>query len=465
MRKDILVLAIILFSVSKLIAQQKSVLYDFRAIPQSQLLNPSIIPEYKYHIGFPALSGIYTNVGLKNVSIYDVFSKNNTDFVEKLREIAYDLDKNDYFEINQQMDIINVGFHLPKSKIYLSAGIYQELDVFMHYPEDAVHFFFEGTSILDKRYNLGDITVKGELLGVLHFGAAKKVNEKLTLGGRLKLYSSAANIKLTNSRGTYYTSQGTDNYYSHNFEDVYIKLQTSGIIYNDNDADPTAGDYVRNTFFGGGLGLGLDGGFTYDVTDQWRVTGSFQDLGFVNNSVHNKSYIADGDFSTQGIDFQFNPDEPLDYWQQLEDDFDESIPRDTIYSSYTTMRPLKLNASASYRFHIMEKCGCYNTIDDIEYREEVGGQIYTVFRPKKPRLALTAFYSRRLFRNLYSKITYTVDSYSYTNVGIGLSAKFGLFQMYGIFDNVLEVANIYKSNQLGLQFGMNFIIDGKNKDK
>ncbi|WP_196890652.1 DUF5723 family protein [Aureivirga marina] len=442
-------------------SQQKPVLYNFREIPQAQLLNPSIIPEYKFHIGFPGLSGVYTNVGLKNVSVYDVFSKNNNDFVEKLREIAYDLDKNDFFEITQQVDVFNVGFQLPKSKLYISTGIYQELDLFMYYPQDAVQFFFEGTSVLDKRYNLGDLTVKGELLGVFHIGVAKQLNERLSVGGRFKLYSSAANIQIKNSRGTYYTTQGTDNYYSHNFEDVYVKLQTSGIIYEDDQEDPTTSDYIKNTFFGGGLGVGLDGGFTYNVTDQWTVTGSFQDLGFVNNTVNTKSYTAKGNFETQGIDFQFNPDEPLDYWQQLEDDLDENIPRDTIYSSYTTMRPLKLHASASYRFHILEKCECYNTLEDIEYREEVGGQIYTVFRPKKPRIALTAFYARRLFKNIYSKITYTVDSYSYTNVGVGLSAKFGAFQMYGIFDNVLEIPNIYKANQVGLQFGMNFIFGGK----
>ena len=444
----------------KVVAQQKSVLYNFKEIPQAQLLNPSVIPAYKMHIGFPGMSGIYTNLGLKNLSIYDVFSKKNTDFVEKLRGIASKLDKNDYFEINQQLDIINIGFHLTKSKIYVSTGIYQELDVFIYHPEDAVNFFLEGTSILNKKYNLGDITVKGELLGVFHVGLAKKITKKLTLGGRVKLYSSAANVKLTNSRGTYYTSQGADNYYAHNFENVDVNLQTSGVLY-DGDAKPSVGDYVKNTFFGGGLGLGLDGGFTYNLTQQWTITGSFQDLGFVNNTVDNKTYTAKGNFSTQGIDFEFDPDEPLDYWEQLEDEFNENIPRDTIYSSYTTMRPLKLNASASYRFHVLEKKVCYNTIDDIEYRDEIGGQIYTVFRPKRPRIALTAFYSRRLFRNIYSKITYTVDSYSYTNVGIGMSANIGIFQIYGIFDNILEIPNIYKSNQLGLQFGINFIFDGQ----
>jgi hypothetical protein len=41
------------------------------------------------------------------------------------------------------------------------------------------------------------------------------------------------------------------------------------------------------------------------------------------------------------------------------------------------------------------------------------------------------------------KATYTVDSYSYTNIGLGLSTNIGKFNMY-VLDNLLEYRDISK---------------------
>jgi hypothetical protein len=42
------------------------------------------------------------------------------------------------------------------------------------------------------------------------------------------------------------------------------------------------------------------------------------------------------------------------------------------------------------------------------------------------------------------KATYTVDSYSYTNIGLGLSTNIGKFNMYVLADNLLEYRDISK---------------------
>jgi hypothetical protein len=91
--------------------------------------------------------------------------------------------------------------------------------------------------------------------------------------------------------------------------------------------------------------------------------------------------------------------------------------------------------------------------------QAVGLQYYTIFRPKGPQMAATLFYYRRLFKFLSAKATYTVDSYSFYNVGLGAVADLGKFNFYIAADNVLHYGNIAKAKSVSLQLGFNIKID------
>lgn len=83
--------------------------------------------------------------------------------------------------------------------------------------------------------------------------------------------------------------------------------------------------------------------------------------------------------------------------------------------------------------------------------------------PRTPIAALTGFYQRNVSDRLRFKATYTLDSYSYTNIGLGISANLGMFNMYFMADNLLEYHDVSKANSLSLQFGFNFIFEDSNK--
>ena len=90
--------------------QNKQLLYNYTDIPQSLLLNPGTEVNYKWHVGIPLLSHIHASFGASGVSTYDLFADNGIDFNEKLRRVVYNLDRNDYFTINQQIEILSGGF-------------------------------------------------------------------------------------------------------------------------------------------------------------------------------------------------------------------------------------------------------------------------------------------------------------------------------------------------------------------
>jgi hypothetical protein len=62
---------------------------------------------------------------------------------------------------------------------------------------------------------------------------------------------------------------------------------------------------------------------------------------------------------------------------------------------------------------------------------------------------------------LQAKLTYTVDPYSFSNVGLGLSTKIGLFNAYFAADNLLHLQNIYDAKSASFQLGINFIFKDK----
>ena len=56
---------------------------------------------------------------------------------------------------------------------------------------------------------------------------------------------------------------------------------------------------------------------------------------------------------------------------------------------------------------------------------------------------------------LAAKATYTVDSYSYSNVGLGLATDIGKFNFYIAADNLLRYGNLAKAKSVSLQLGFN----------
>ena len=78
-------------------------------------------------------------------------------------------------------------------------------------------------------------------------------------------------------------------------------------------------------------------------------------------------------------------------------------------------------------------------------------------------MALTGYYYRRLFKSLRAKVTYTLDSYSFNNIGFGLSAHVGGANFYILADNFLQYQNIYDAQSVSLQLGINYIFNKNEK--
>lgn len=454
--KNLAFIVFLIFSIAN--AQNKQILYDFAGLPQTLLVNPGAEISNKFYVGFPLFSQVAVQGGFTGFSAYDIFADDGVNINTKISDAIQEFGKSEFTELNQQLEVLSGGFQL-NEKMYLSFGYYQEATVLAKIPRDVIDLLYEGNSDINRQYSIEKLSARAELLGVFHVGISKKINEKWQVGTRAKLYSSALNINSKQSTGSLATTFGTNNIYKQQLENIDFLLQTSGVFFEDTDV-LTPAYYVKKMLLGGNLGLGIDLGFTHHFKKQWTVSGSAIDLGFIYNTQDVKSYSLKGDFEVDGFDLNFDNQDPADYWNDLEDRFNEEVVLDTITSKYISTRPLKLNAAVNYAFgKKLDNCR-FDTRLGL-YSNKVGVQLFSNVGSVHTYLAATLFFERWFSKNLQAKITYTADPYSFKNLGAGISTQLGPVNLYLLADNLLNLNNLYAAKSANIQVGLNFIFYDK----
>ena len=462
-------------------AQNKQLLYDFYEIPQSLMVNPGVKTAEKWHVGIPVLSGISFQAATSGVTVNDIFANDGIDFNVKVRErVINSLNQRDDFSTTSQIEVFSVGFRgRNRPDDYYSFGMYGETDVIVYWPQDLAILAFEGNggANIGRSFDLGHLNVRGEMVNVLHFGVNRKMNSELTVGVRAKLYSSIFNFKSTNNSGTFRTAPGEQNILENSIE-ADLQLQTAGVDEFLDIVDQGSGTrrrdaqnlFTRRALLGGNLGLGFDAGFTYKLNEQTTITASILDVGFIYNSKDVRNFTLEGTASNEGINV-FIPEDidnlGTDLWQELIDEIEAAVPFEENSNGYISFRPVKAYGSIRYDFGEGSTktssidCGCaINVVDgtgEQYYRNSAGAQVFLQKRPLGIQPALTGFYQRRLGRSLSLKAAYTIDKYSFSNVGLGLNLQAGPVNFYILGDNLLAYQNIADSHYASFQFGFNII--------
>lgn len=453
------------------ISQNKQILYGFDEIPQSLLINPGARILQKKHYGIPFFSHVHFNAGSSGVSVYDIFKEGNDDINDRITQKIFEMKNTDFFTATEQLELINFGWR-SKNDVYFSGGIYQEFDFITYFPRDLAILAWEGNNdYLDYEFDLGEISNTGDFLMVYHFGFNKKIGDRLTIGARLKLYSSMFSYESVDNSGTFVTrlsDETSENIYEHTIENADVTVHTSGYasLRELDGAGEVTSEILGRAIFGGNIGVGVDLGFTYEINDAWSLSASALDVGAIFHSKDIESYRAHGNYTLDGINLIFpalgDNETAIPYYTNLEDEIEREIPIDTLHARYTQLRPIKVNAGLSLDLDKLNSCGCnYLNKGSKEQSQALGLQFYGVFRPKGLQMAGTFFYYRRLTEFLSAKATYTIDSYSFSNVGLGVSANIGRTNFYLAVDNLLKYGNLAKAKSLSLQLGFNIIIDDK----
>ncbi len=447
-------------------SQNKKILYGFAEMPHTLMVNPGAETNFKFHAGIPALSGLYFNIGSSEATISDLFLSDNINFSTKFISLAERLTERDFLDFNTKIELLNGGYRL-NEKMYLTFGLYQEIDFVGYFPNDIVDFAYYGNGLnVHKTVHFSQLKFRGDILGVIHAGLSYKVNKKLNVGGRFKIYSGSLHMSSTNNTGTLSAVEGENSIYNHYFSNIDININTSGALNENDELNVGVGDVISNAFFSENIGVGIDLGFTYHYTPQIEFTGSILDIGFVNYSKNVKNVSRVGNHRFDGIEIMFD-ESNADYWLPLDKDYlteldselNANIPREIKTNSFVSWRPIKFNGAVRYSFGRSRSKECYDETYKEYYSNSVGLQLYAITRPLSTQVASTLFFEKSVNERLHAKLTYTMDSYSFANIGVGMSAQFGRFHMYGLLDNILSMSDLTEAKSASLQFGFNLIFD------
>ena len=469
----LLFIVFLCLSCASVSAQNKEVLYDFAEIPQALLINPGIQTSKQWSVGVPLLSSISLHAGSNAVTVQDIFANDGVDINDKVRDkVIYNMSITDEISGNYQMDLINVGFRTKnRPDDFYSFGMYLEGDAIGYYFKDLALLAFEGNggANIGRRFDLSHFNTRGELTNVFHVGLNRKVNEKLTLGIRAKLYSNIFSFTSTNNDGYFITTEGENNILANTLV-ADLELKSSGLqSLEEAESSEVPSILAKRALLGGNLGAGVDVGFTYKLNERTIITGSLLDVGFIRHSNDVKNYVLQGSATVEGVEVFLPQDlgNTDDLWENLVDEIETLLPFEEEATAYTTLRPIKLYSSIKYSFGngtvgSGKNCGCLytNTGGGSEldyYPNSIGAQLYAISRPRGPQMALTAFYERRFANTLALKATYTVDKFSFSNVGLGMNLNLGKLNMYAMADNLLSYSNLADSHYASFQLGLNII--------
>jgi len=442
-KQSLAVALMVLFTVAsyRAEAQYDMMIYSLKTVPQTTLTNPAVMPNYKYHVGFPFLSSQYTGFGTSGVRYSDVFYTRADDslavdipgIVSKLKE------KNNfnYREVNQ---ILNFGMRW--KDWYFSGSVSEIVDVNMMYSKDVVQLIGQGNaSKLGEAFDLGATALKAQHYREYALGAAYDYDDKWNFGLRAKFLFGKAAIDTKDLSGKLTTTE--DYYYITTESNMTINMSLPQ-YKKDTTEDVTASEYL---FSGWNFGMGFDAGATYKMDDQWTFSASVLDLGWINYSRWLKTYSNDNVVWTyKGIDAnQFDgldDQQTEDRLNEIKDSLVDMFQLQESEKSFNVMLTAKIFLGANYQLSDKESLGAL-------LRTEI---FNNVWRP-----SLTLSYFRQLNENFGVTGSYTIANRSYANFGLGVVVNAAPLQIYIATDNVVGLIVPDQVRYANLHFGINFI--------
>lgn len=422
-------------------AQQELGLHFADKIWQANKTNPGKMGQNGLVISLPSVYGNFYNSGFTyNDILKDI---PGTDSVRlNLDEVISNLDEDNIFNTQANIDWLSVGFRTPKFQLGVSFSM--KSSFYANYPKELLDLFWNG--------NAGYVNQTAEVAtdfqaysySELAVGGAYQITDQLSVGGRLKYLSGIVDFssELNGNSVSVFTDE---EFYQVTLDTDYRFNSSSFAII-----DSTISQVNRNTrfdfnkFFGSNTGFGLDLGATYQFNDKLELAASINDLGFINWSSNINNYESKGSYTYEGITFDPLVDgDSLSFsaiGDTLLDIFDVEVAQTA--TGYKTNLASKFYLSAKYE--VIENL----TIGGLFYGESYRGLFM-------PGVAISA---QKDFGNILSVGgIYSYRNKSFTNLGVNVSAKLGPVQVYVLTDNLFPIFKPYDSKNFNLRVGLNLV--------
>ena len=466
--------------------QTSQVLY-YMNIPQNHLDNPALRPTNSSYLGIPVLTGLDFTVNNNFVNFSDIIMKGqkNDSLITVLHK-DYNIDKfinklksSNFITPEISIQLLGLGFTVGKD-MYITLDMVDRIYTNFAIPKDLFLLALKGnSSFVGSTMDLSGFDAQIRYWHEFGMGISKNFGNNLRLGIRPKILFGVADFSINNQAFGLTVNQD----YSWDFNANLtanmsgpVKVYTSNkntidsIKFDENKFKKGSGNDVdinkiANFFFNKqNMGLGIDLGAQYSVTNKLQVSASVTDLGYIRWKSDITNLKAESSFKFSGFNVTdvVNGSKTMDQLaQDMADSLKNSFSITNGSKPYNTTLPVGINLG-----------GSYNLTKNIS----VGILSHSILADRKIREALTLSANINLGSALSTSICYTAENGRFDNLGAGLAFRLGVFQFYFIADRIPVTFNKITSdnnsflvpatwNTFNTRFGVNLAFGNNVKKK
>jgi outer membrane protein OmpA-like peptidoglycan-associated protein len=460
-----------------------------QGIPERNAYNPAFQSPYDFYIDLPVMPNFNLSAGNNSVIFNDIIFNKKVQGIDStmtfLHPLAMSERENFYKSLhnttraNIDFSINLLGFGFRNGKNYFTFDITQKVDAGVYLPKNFFKMLLYGAGE-SSSFDLSRLGVNASAYIEVGAGYSRQINDKLTIGGKLKYLIGEANVstnikKLNLSAGiekwvldgsgslnaslpNNFNTQKLFKQDPNNPDKEILDFDHVGEMLPDNlSKDLKIGDLFSN------YGFGLDLGATYKLLPELQLSAAITDLGFIrwNNNTVNTS-ITDG-YTYEGVVYVVGEDEN-DIGDKLEEEFNKFKD---LFSRESATKGKNYTTSLSSRFNLGAEYSILN--DKIGF----GLLSSTLLVNKSLYTDLTASANFRPCYWFHPTISYSILDGRFNTIGIGAQMKVGMFNMYLAVDKIpFNFTNKYPipTNITGtnIQAGMVWVFGDsrswKNKD-
>jgi hypothetical protein len=425
-------------------AQEMANIYNMKTLPQSFYANPSFIPLGRINIAIPALGSQYISPGKSDFVLSKVFIRdNNGNYTMDTDRFLNGLNDRNLTTVYYVNDLLHFGIAIEKN--YFMFNITDRIRLLNDFPRN---FAFLIGDVLESQIPRFPIEIDELKVDYRHFreyglGYARRVDEKLTVGGRLKLYSGLVDIQTINDisiENIVLTDLGNPKLTG----PAIFNVTSSGLSEYENNPSGLITGYNN-------YGFAMDIGGRYVINRKYEFAASILDMfGTINWQSNVRNY------NTDTVEVEISPvtaDELRSFgdigyltdYQQFLDSLSREAGVEVDNNSYQTKTPTRLFVSGG--MYVLPRLQAMILTE-------------TVFREDQTDFFLRVSANGRVKRFLGYTLSYAVvdPNQSSLNLGAGFTVSTGPVQFHAIADNIFDPFQLDEQNQFSFRFGFNLVI-------
>lgn len=302
-------LLLLIFSLSAQ-AQVLRTSYFMESATNRTQLNPALQPNRGY-VNIPLFGSLNASTSSNSLSTGDVVDViGGGDSFYKSDAFINQLSTNNRMNVSLNTDLVSFGFY--RGKGFWSANIGLRADIDASIPKSMFQYLQSIDSSEPAWADGKGVDIRGQKLNMSVFtemgvGYSRPINDRLTVGGKVKFLLGMANMKMDVNQMTIQGNLPSWDEASDHFNDPSYWVGKEAVIRTDarleaslkgfelsTDKDGMIEDFDMNGFGIAGYGGAIDLGATYKVLDNLTVSAAVIDLGFISYS-KNSTTVASAD--------------------------------------------------------------------------------------------------------------------------------------------------------------------------